>query len=144
MCSSDLYGGSIKPALTGSAGFKVDNGAPTIQNVPANVTTPAQAGEGNGALVTLGTPTATDDCSPGGLPVVGTRSDSKAMSAKWPVGTTTVTWSATDPCGNTTLAYTTVTVQPYNTMQFTLNWVNPFGNGAGATRTVSEIGRAHV
>ena len=130
------YGSSIRPGLTGSTGFKVDDGAPVLSNVPANVVTQAQAGEGNYASVTLGTPTATDACAPG-LVATGTRSDSRPLSAKWPVGTTTVTWSATDPCGNTTLAYTTVTVQPYNTMQFTVNWVSPFGGGAGATRTVS-------
>jgi hypothetical protein len=130
------FGSSILPALTGSTGFKVDEAAPALSNVPANVVTQAQAGEGNYASVTLGTPKATDACAPG-LVATGTRSDGQALSAKWPVGTTTVTWSATDPCGNTTLAYTTVTVQPYNTMQFVLNWVSPFGGGAGATRNVS-------
>ncbi len=139
---TDGFGFVIVPTLVPSATFVVDDGAPVISNVPANVTVQAQAGEGNFAVVSLGTPTVTDACSPTTL--TSTRSDGQPLSAKWPVGTTTVTWSAVDPCGNTTTATTTVTVQPSNTMSFTVSWVNPFGGGAGAVRplTISLLGSA--
>jgi hypothetical protein len=139
---TDGFGAAIVPQLVASSTFVVDDGAPVISNVPANVTVQAQAGEGNFAVVTLGTPTVSDACSPTQL--TSTRSDGQQLSAKWPVGTTTVTWRAVDPCGNATTATTTVTVQPYNTMSFTASWVNPFGGGAGAVRpvTISLLGSA--
>ncbi|NBQ16058.1 MAG: HYR domain-containing protein, partial [Proteobacteria bacterium] len=130
---TDGFGAAIIPQLVASSTFVVDDGAPVISNVPANVTVQAQAGEGNFATVSLGTPTVSDACSPTQL--TSTRSDGQPLAAKWPVGTTTVTWRAVDPCGNATTATTTVTVQPYNTMSFTASWVNPFGGGAGAVRT---------
>lgn len=139
---TDGFGGAIFPQLVASSTFVVDDGAPVISNVPANVTVQPQAGEGNCAAVSLGTPNVSDACSPTQL--TSTRSDGQPLSACWPVGTTTVTWRAVDPCGNATTATTTVTVQPYNTMTFTASWVNPFGGGAPAVRpvTINVLGTA--
>lgn len=133
---TDGFGGTISPQLTASPTFVVDDGAPVLTNVPANVTRPADAGSGNFASVTLTPPTVSDACSPTQL--TSTRSDGQALSAPWPVGTTTVTWRAVDPCGNTTQATTTVTIQPVNTMNLAATWVSPFGiGGAGAVRPVT-------
>jgi hypothetical protein len=85
----------------------VDNTPPTFTFVPPAVT--ANTGPGAtscSAIVTdaqLGTATATDNC-PG---VTVTRSPS---GNTFPVGPTTVTWTATDASGNTTTASQTVTV----------------------------------
>jgi hypothetical protein len=130
---TDGFGGRITPELVSSSGFVVDDGAPVLSNVPANVSVQALAGEGGSALVTLGMPTATDACAPG-LMATGVRSDGQALGAAWPSGTTTVTWSATDPCGNTTTATTSVTVDPTNTLDLAVN----VGYGYyGAPRTLS-------
>ena len=80
----------------------IDNTPPTIA-APPNVT--AYTGPGAtscGTTVSLGTPVASDNCS-----VTVTRSPA---GNTFPVGTTTVTWTATDPAGNTATATQAVTV----------------------------------
>ena len=129
---TDGLGNSFVPVVSGSTGFVVDDGAPVISDVPANQYAQAQAGENGFAILSIGTPTVTDACAPG-LTATGTRSDGRALSAAWPSGTTTVTWSATDPCGNVSLAYTTVTVDPTNTMDFQVAW-----SGTGFSGSMSR------
>src|SRR5439155_1226124 len=51
------------------------------------------------ATVKLDTTTATDNC--GSASVSGSRSDSQALTAPYPKGTTTVTWTAMDAAGHT-------------------------------------------
>ena len=83
----------------------VDNTPPSITTANLNLATNADI---CGATVaSLGT-TATDNCSVSSL--VGTRSDGAAIGAAFPLGTTTITWVATDPAGNTKNATQTVTV----------------------------------
>ena len=61
------------------------------------------------ATVTVPTPTATDNC---GTPTVaGVRSDNLALSATYPIGVTTITWTATDASNNSTTVTQTVTVK---------------------------------
>lgn len=67
---------------------------------------------------TLGTATATDNCGP----VTVTRSPS---GNTFPVGDTTVTWTATDGAGNTTTATQTVTVIDNTVPIITLNGNSP-------------------
>src|SRR5207244_6283401 len=45
-----------------------------------------------------------------GVTLAGVRSDGAALSASFPGGTTTITWTATDASGNTATATQTVTV----------------------------------
>ena len=118
---TDGYGGATVPTLLASAGFVVDDGAPVLSNVPANVTVQAEAGMGSFANVALTAPTATDACAPG-LTTSSSRSDGASLGAAFPVGTTTVTWSATDPCANTTTATTLVTVNNANTATFAVSY----------------------
>jgi hypothetical protein len=56
------------------------------------------------------------------LTVSSSRNDGQPLGAAFPVGTTTVTWSATDPCGNVTRATTRVTVNNYNTGNFSVSY----------------------
>ncbi|MEN9642893.1 MAG: hypothetical protein RIR77_2082 [Planctomycetota bacterium] len=129
-------GGTVLPTLIASSVFSVDDGVPVLVNVPANVAVQAEAGLGSFARVTLTPPTVTDTCTPG-LVVTGTRSDGAAMNALYPVGTTTVTWRATDPCGNTASAPTTVTVAPFNTITFAVSYTNSSGYAASSARTLT-------
>ena len=80
----------------------VDNIDPTL-TAPANITVNVDAGacSADAANVTLGNPTAADNCS------VTTSNDAPSS---YPVGTTTVTWTAVDPSGNDVTATQTVTV----------------------------------
>src|SRR5574337_387645 len=93
---------------TGSASFtiKVQDTTPPTITAPASISTTA-----TGALttVTLGTPTVSDlvDSNP--------TVTNNAPSGGFPVGTTTVTWTATDHSGNKATALQTVTIIPKNT-----------------------------
>ncbi len=77
------------------------------------ITCPADITVGNdpglcSATVDPGIATATDNCA--GVSVAGTRSDGQALNAPYPVGTTTITWKATDAVGNMSTCAQTVTV----------------------------------
>ncbi len=72
-----------------------DNQAPVI-------TAPANINVVSGSVIDLGTAIATDNC---GTPVIANNAPST-----YPVGVTTVTWTATDATGNTATATQTVTV----------------------------------
>ncbi|MBO2545503.1 HYR domain-containing protein [Salegentibacter sp. BDJ18] len=74
----------------------IDNQAPVIAEVETiNTTTDANT---CGAMITINAPEATDNCSVGN--VIGTRDDNQDLNAEYPVGTTTITWTATDENGN--------------------------------------------
>ncbi|TCJ14349.1 HYR domain-containing protein [Flaviaesturariibacter flavus] len=60
------------------------------------------------ANVAVSAPTATDNC--GAATVAGVRSDNQALSAVYPKGLTTITWTATDAVGNRSTTMQTVTV----------------------------------
>lgn len=72
-----------------------DGELPTIAALP-NLA--ASAGPG-GTSVAVTAPGASDNCS--GVSVAGVRSDGAALDALYPIGSTTITWTATDASGNT-------------------------------------------
>ena len=94
----------------------IDNTPPTV-TPPANIVVNAPA---NSCSVSLdpGTASANDNCA--GVTVAGTRSDMLALNAPYPVGTTTITWKATDASNNVTTATQTVTVKDVTPPTITL------------------------
>jgi hypothetical protein len=62
----------------------------------------ATAGAGCVANLTIATPAASDNCGP--ATVNGVRSDAQPLAASYPIGTTTITWTATDSGLNTATA----------------------------------------
>ncbi len=80
------------PIITTNGDFDVDND-------------PGQCG----ALVTVSA-TATDNCTSPITPTGVRRDDFAALNASYPVGTTTITWTATDAAGNLATTTQTVTV----------------------------------
>ena len=95
---------------TATAHFTVtvnDTTAPVI-NCPAPITRSNDAGV-CGATVNPGTATATDNCDSTPT-IVGTRSDNQPLNASYPVGTTTITWTATDDANNHSSCTQTITV----------------------------------
>lgn len=89
---------------------------------PANITTDAEQGT-CAAHVTPGTPTASDNC--GSPTVTGSRSDGQPLTATYPVGTTTITWTATDSSGNHSSCNQTITVRDTQPPIITLNGQTP-------------------
>lgn len=78
-----------------------------------SITAPGSITQGNdpslaSAVVAVGSPVATDNC--GDVKVSSVRSDGAAIDAPYPVGITTITWTATDAAGNSAAAAQTVTV----------------------------------
>lgn len=66
----------------------------------------------------LDVPTATDNV--GVVSLVGVRSDTKPLADPYPVGTTTITWTATDAAGNHSSSAQTVTVSDKSKMDVTV------------------------
>jgi HYR domain len=78
-----------------------------------SVTPPSSVSVGNShglasAAVSVGSATAEDNCHE--VSVSGGRSDGAALGALYPVGVTTITWTATDASGNFASATQTITV----------------------------------
>ncbi|MGI2336902.1 MAG: HYR domain-containing protein, partial [Dehalogenimonas sp.] len=84
-----------------------------VDIIDPEITCPADITQDNdpgncGAVVTINDATATDNCTV--VSVNGVRSDALALDAAYPVGETTITWTATDPSGNTASCAQTVTI----------------------------------
>jgi hypothetical protein len=83
----------------------IDIEAPVITGCPANISVNADAGNCN-AIVTWSAPTPTDNCSMQSL------TSSYSSGSAFPLGTTTVTYTASDVYGNSSICMFTVTVNP--------------------------------
>jgi hypothetical protein len=85
----------------------VTDNTPPVVTTPANINVNAPA-DSCSVNVNPGTATASDNCP--GVTVAGVRSDSQPLGAPYPVGTTTITWTATDAHGNSSSGTQTVKV----------------------------------
>jgi uncharacterized repeat protein (TIGR01451 family) len=88
--------------------FTVNDTTPPSITCPANISVPNTPGTCN-ASVSPGVPTATDNCD-GSVTPVPSRSDNKPITDPFPVGTTTIHWTATDSAGNSSSCDQTVVV----------------------------------
>jgi large repetitive protein len=88
--------------------FDVTDNTPPVIACPANIMVVDNAAGSCGANVDPGTPKTSDNC--GVKSVIGQRSDSKALNDLYPVGSTTITWTAIDFSNNKTSCAQTVTV----------------------------------
>jgi hypothetical protein len=100
--------------------FRLENDAVRFSPISAKdevapaITAPENVIQGNdpglaSAVVAVGVPAASDNCS--NVKVSGVRSDGLALEAPYPVGVTSITWTATDDAGNTASAVQTVKVE---------------------------------
>ena len=110
-------GTSITPTLIDGTVTFGDSTPPVLATCPPDVSVTAASGAGS-ATVPLTAPTATDNCTTVSV------SDDGPIGGNFPVGTTTVTYTATDGSGNTATCQTTVTVDPAapaDTLKFILS-----------------------
>ncbi|MBY0311898.1 MAG: HYR domain-containing protein, partial [Phycisphaerales bacterium] len=108
---STEFGGDVPTTTTDLAPFSMDSIAPSIAtNAPIVVNAIATTCLGFAVPVP---PAASDNCG-GSVGVVGTRSDAQPLNAPYPVGVTTITWTATDCSGNMASSAQTVTVNNVN------------------------------
>jgi len=93
--------------------FTVNDTTPPTITCPASITTNTEPGTCS-AHVNPGTATATDNCDSSPT-IVGTRSDGQPLSATYPKGTTTITWTATDHASpaNSSSCTQTITVEDH-------------------------------
>jgi hypothetical protein len=94
------------------------------------------------ATVVTGQPTVNGGL--GELSVIGHRNDGLALDATYPVGVTTITWSATDTIGTTELASQTVTVADREAPQIFLPSNAVVRNDPGLATAVVNVGVGHV
>jgi hypothetical protein len=103
--SVDAAGNSSQASFTVTV---VDQTAPVIVN-PVAITKPVDANACVASSVSVLAPTVIDQCN--ALTATGVRSDNLPLTAAYPLGTTTITWTASDLSGNAAVAKTqTVTV----------------------------------
>ena len=120
----------------------IDNTPPVI-SCPADITQNADPGLCS-AFVNVGTATATDNCD-NNPTIVGTRSDNLPLSAPYPVGVTTITWTATDhatPTNNQSSCVQTITVEDKEAPVITTNGLTPMlwpANHAYHTFSVTDF-----
>ena len=105
---TDDAGYEVTPTLLDSPDIYIDGTPPVITCPPDLLDQPNDPGVCE-AVLDVGTATAADNLS-GVDTIQGTRSDGLALSAAYPVGTTTITWTAVDKSGNQSECVQTVTV----------------------------------
>lgn len=129
--TSSVGGGSCSFAVT-----VIDSPSPTI-SCPANQTVAAPSGQPE-ATVNVGTPTAT-----GSNVVIGSsRSDERPVTDPYPIGTTTITWTATDEFDRQAACVQTIVVTSDDlpTISCPSNKTFNATNGCTYTATAAEIG----
>jgi uncharacterized repeat protein (TIGR01451 family) len=128
--TSSVGGGSCSFAVT-----VIDSPSPTI-SCPANQTVEAPSGQGE-ATVSVGTPTAT-----GSNVVIGSsRSDERPVTDPYPIGMTTITWSATDEFDRQAFCTQTIVVTSDDAPTISCPTNKTFNaTGCSYTATAAEIG----
>ncbi|HSP64376.1 MAG TPA: HYR domain-containing protein [Pyrinomonadaceae bacterium] len=111
-------------STTISVTFTVNDTTPPVITCPANIAdVPTEPGI-CAAHVDPGTATATDNCDANPV-ITAVRSDHAALTATYPRGTTTITWTATDASGNHSSCDQTITVVDKEPPVIVLNGQTP-------------------
>jgi hypothetical protein len=92
-----------------------------VISCPGNIVTGNDPGQCS-AIVNPGTATATDNCLVDSI--AGTRSDGLPLNAPYPVGTTTITWKATDTSNNMATCSQTIVVNDVEAPVITASLAN--------------------
>jgi len=123
----------------------VDTAGPTI-SCPTNITVTANAGSStafvpdpNGSSSNIGSPTTTGDQP---LDVTGSREDGDGLTTPFPLGTTAITWLATDPNGRQATCTQFITVIPDHVLTISCPADVSVSTPNGCDPATVNIGRA--
>lgn len=128
---------------------QVNDDHPPAISCPADITLAGNIAGSCAANVKVGAATATDNCT--AVAVNGVRSDGNALIDPYPLGITTITWTATDSSGNTSSCEQLITVtNPNPAPQITgpasgsvfavgtpINFTGSFTDNAGGTHSAT-------
>ena len=132
-------GAALVPLVAPLGPIDIDTAPPVLTGVPAaDITVATDAGSTFGALVSLPTVTATDACE-GAVSVTVTGA---IASGLYPIGTTTVTWSATDSVGNTVSVSRDIVVGNYQLLDARISFNGVLA--ANAPRSIRVTAGASV
>jgi Domain of unknown function DUF11/HYR domain len=120
--------------------FTVNDTTAPVITCPANITRSNDPGQCS-AIVNPGTATATDNCDSNPT-ISGTRSDNQSLSAPYPKGTTTITWTAIDHSGNLSSCQQTVTVNDTENPTITAPPNVTANTGPGRTTCDADVSNA--
>jgi hypothetical protein len=114
--NNDANESAYNIAVSGTAN---DTTAPVLSGFPSNINQTAEVGASS-AIVTYSVPTATDNSS-GAVTIA--RTTGLASGSAFPIGITTVTYTATDPAGNVHTQSFTVTITPFDSLTTTGKYI---------------------
>lgn len=133
-------GGFQNPVTVSLPPRSLDTIPPTISGVPSSGSLPADAGSTYGAFVAAPTVTALDTCDGVITPALQITLPGGATSSSWPsggmfpVGASTLVWTATDAAGNSVSRSAVIVVHPYQLLNVNVCFVGALS--APATRQV--------
>ena len=147
---SSSSGTTVVPAVSALGAVSIDGTAPALSGVPASVSIAADAGTLAGGTVAPPAVTATDSCDGALAAGVSISYPNGSTGTAWPsggvfpVGTTAVTFSATDAAGNSTASSFTVTVANHQLLDATIAYQGVIRGSAPRTLRVKAGGTAQL
>ena len=115
----DMSAGIVAAITAVPPYLRVDSDAPVLSALMANASVPTDAGSTYGGFVAQPSVTATDDCDGARAVTVAVTYPDLTVGTGWPsgglfpIGMSTVSWTAEDSLGNFSTGSRTVTVLPY-------------------------------
>lgn len=138
-----LPGAAAVLATTNLPPVNLDHVAPILTVVPLEVTVAADAGSVYGAAIAQPTIGATDNCE-GDISVtlVATLADGSSPTewpSAFPIGTSSVTWTATDDAGNTASQTQTIVVENWQLLDATVKLSGAVSKDASVTERAIRL-----
>ena len=122
---------AVVPSLVAAPTFDLDSIGPVFENVPSNIVRPTDAGSTFGAFIADPLVEATDACSEASVSLVIAFPDSTTAStwptdSMFPIGITTIVWTAVDASGNPSTESRTIEVGAYQMLDASIELIGVF------------------